>query len=195
MNELDLVRRAKAGDERAMAELLVAHVAQAHRLAQHVVRDEADAEDATQNAFVKAFTNLERFDEQRPFGPWLLRIVTNEALNLRRAGRSRFAFWQRYLRLEASEETVESLVQVRVEHEELRRALNLLKTTDRVVLTLSYFMGMSEIEVADSLGIKRGAVKKRKHDALKRLRALVKRDFPELGGLAVGSPRARGTTR
>ena len=192
MTERDLIRRAKAGDESAMSELLGMHTQQAHRLAQHFVRNAADAQDATQNAFVKAFTNLDRFEERRPFAPWLMRIVTREALNLQRAESTRFAFWQRLLQRPEAHESVESIVQVRAQQRDLWRAVNRLKTNDRTVLTLSYFMGMSEAEVADALGIKRGAVKKRKYSALRRLRALVERDFPELSDVVTESREPEG---
>ena len=180
MTEQDLIRRAKAGNRAAAGELLSAHATQAYRLALHILRNQADAEDATQTAFVRAFANLRRFDEQRPFAPWLLRIVGREALKVLRAERTRLAFWQHHAQRAESQETVESAVMVRVEHQELWRALNRLKDDDRFVLTLSFFMGLSEADVAEALGIKRGTVKSRKHNALVRLRALVEREFPEL---------------
>ena len=180
MTELELVRQAKAGDRAAMTELVSAHFTQAHRLALHILRSQADAEDATQNAFVKAFTNLRRFDEQRSFAPWLLRIVTREALMIRRAERTRFAFWQRWAQQGRDEEDVESAVVVRSEHRDLWSAINQLKTNDRLVLTLSYFMGMSEADIAGTLDIKPGTVKSRKHNALLRLRALVGQSYPWL---------------
>ena len=195
VSETELIRRAKSDDRAAMTELLNAHAEQSYRVALHILRNETDAEDATQNAFIRAFTNLGRFEEGRPFSPWLLRIVTRESLMIRRAERTRLAFWQRHAQGEESQTSVESIVQVRVEHRELWRAVNRLKTDDRTVLTLSYFMGMSEAEVAESLSIKKGAVKKRKHTAVKRLRALVKSEFPELAHetrwpmTSEGSPR------
>ena len=195
MTEQELIRRAKSGDRAAVAELLGTHATQAHRLALHIVRNQADAEDATQTAFVKAFTNLGRFDERRPFAPWLLRIVTHEALNLQRGERTRFAFWQHQAQVAESEDPVESAVVVRVEHQELWRAVNRLKTDDRLVLTLSYFMDMSEAEVAEILSIRRGTVKSRKHNALARLRALVEREFPELQHAVLERPESEGTAR
>ena len=194
MTEQDLIRRAKAGNRAAAGELLSAHATQAYRLALHIVRNQADAEDATQTAFVKAFTNLRRFDEQRRFAPWLLRIVGREALKVLRAERTRLAFWQRNAQVAQSQETVESAVMVMVEHEELWRAVNRLKDDDRLVLTLSFFMGLSEADVAEALGIKRGTVKSRKHNALKRLRAVVEREFPELGD-AIQHTAPEGTAR
>ncbi len=195
MTEQELIRRAKSGDRAAVAELLGTHATQAHRLALHIVRNQADAEDATQTAFVKAFTNLGRFDERRPFAPWLLRIVAREALKVLRAERTRFAFWQRQAPAAESEDPVESAVVVRVEHQELWRAVNRLKDDDRLVLTLSYFMGMSEAEVAEILRIRRGTVKSRKHNALARLRALVEREFPELQHAVLERPGSEGTAR
>ena len=180
MTEQELVRRARAGNRAALEELLDAHAAQAYRVALHILGNKADAEDATQNAFVKAFTQLGRFEERSSFATWLLRIVTRESLNLQRSQRTRLAFWRRQAQASDSQEAVESVVEIRAEHRDLWRALNRLKTIDRVVLTLSYFLDMTEAEAAETLGIKRGAVKKRKHTALRRLRALVERDFPGL---------------
>ena len=180
MTEAEVVRRAKDGDRAAVAELLSSHATQAYRLALHILRDQADAEDATQTAFVRAFTSLGRFDEQRPFAPWLLRIVTREALKILRAERTRLAFWRRQAQREESGDTVESAVMVQAEHQELWRAVSRLKDDDRLVLTLTYFLGMREAETAEALGIRRGTVKSRKHNALVRLRALVERDFPGL---------------
>ena len=66
MIELELVRRAKAGDSAALSELLAGHSTRAYRVALHVLRNQADAEDAIQNAFVKALSNLVRFGGQCP---------------------------------------------------------------------------------------------------------------------------------
>ena len=163
-----------------MTVLMEAHASSAFRLALHITGNPADAEDVTQNAFIKAFTQLGRFEERSSFATWLLRIVTHEALNLRRGETTRFAFWQRHAGGAETDTSVESAVEVRVEHQELWRAVCTLRTNDRTVLTLSYFMGMSEAEVAETLGIKIGAVKKRKHTAMNRLRSLVESEFPEL---------------
>ena len=180
MTEQELVRRAKTGSRAALGELLDAHATRAYRVALHILANKADAEDATQNAFVKAFTQLGRFEERSSFATWLLRIVTREALNLQRSQRTRLAFWRHQAQPSDSQETVESVVEIRAEHRDLWSAVTRLKTDDRVVLTLSYFLEMTEAEAAETLGIKRGAVKKRKHTALRRLRAVVEREFPGL---------------
>ena len=80
MTEPDLVNQAKLGDEAATTELLSVHSQQAYRLALHILRNRADAEDATQNAFVKAFAELSRFQRQSSFATWvrLRAILTGE---------------------------------------------------------------------------------------------------------------------
>ena len=174
------VGAAQAGDRSAMEELIKAHSDSAFRFALTILRNQPDAEDATQAAFVKAFTNMKRFDPSRRFEPWLLSIVYHEALNLRRAEKTRWAFWQRQPKRAEVGESVESAALVRVEHQELWQALSRLKDDDRAVLILSYLLGYSEAETAEVLEIKRGTVKSRKHNALSRLRAIVEREFPGL---------------
>ncbi len=110
MTELELVHQAKAGNRAAYGELLDPHAARAYRVALHFLGTKADAEDACQNAFLKAFSKLGYFEERSSFATWLLRIVAREALNLRRAESTRFAFWQRHGRRMENAETVESII-------------------------------------------------------------------------------------
>ena len=80
-----LVTKAKEGDQRAYAELLTRHQAVAFRAAYLIAGSAAEAEDATQEACVKAWLALERFRTGAPFRPWLVQIAMNEARNRRRA--------------------------------------------------------------------------------------------------------------
>jgi len=153
-----------------MASLIAMHQPAAQRLALHLARDRTDAEDAVQAAFVKAFTRLHQFDPRRPFQPWLLAIVGNEVRRTRRDEAFRWRFWQTRRVPEASEPTPETAVIVRQEHAALHHALGKLRHADRLLITLAYFLGESEAELAATLGVPRGTVKSRKHHALKRLR-------------------------
>src|ERR671938_805710 len=88
LEETKLAERARAGDTAAYERLVRMHQAVAFRAAYLVTGDAPEAEDATQEAFVKAYRALDRFRPGAPFRPWLLAIVTNEARNRRRsAGR------------------------------------------------------------------------------------------------------------
>src|SRR2546430_1760957 len=83
--ESRLVVAARAGDKAAFAELVAPHLGVAFRTAFLITGSAADAQDAAQEALVKAWLALDRFRENAPVRPWLVRIVINEAHNRRRA--------------------------------------------------------------------------------------------------------------
>src|ERR671931_775283 len=88
LEEAELVHRAKRGDVGAYEELVRMHQDLAARTAYVITGQAADAQDAVQEALMKAYRALGRFREDAPFRPWLFRIVANEARNRRRsAGR------------------------------------------------------------------------------------------------------------
>jgi RNA polymerase sigma factor (sigma-70 family) len=88
LDEDDLIQRAKRGDKHAYEELVYAYQGIAFRTAYVLAGNSADAEEAAQDGFVKAWRALGRFRDGAPFRPWLLQIVANEARNRRRsAGR------------------------------------------------------------------------------------------------------------
>ena len=173
LNDTSLIEASKSGDTGAYGELVRAHQEIALRVAYFVVRDHAEAEDTVQEAFVKAFRALERLDPERPFRPWLLAIVRNEALNrLRRRGRETVLGIR--LASEASSEdsarSPESLAVDADVHREVLDAVDRLPQRQRVVIGLRYLVGLSEADTATTLGIPVGTVKSRANRALERLR-------------------------
>jgi RNA polymerase sigma factor (sigma-70 family) len=132
-----------------------------------------EAEDAAQDALVKAWHALPRFRSGEPLRPWLLAIVANEARNRRRAARRRGA-----LALRASEEghpggaapSPEAALLDAERRRELLKAVNALPEHDREVIACRYFLELSEEETAGVLGVRRGTVKSRLSRALERLR-------------------------
>jgi RNA polymerase sigma-70 factor (ECF subfamily) len=78
--EMQLVRRAKRGDVQAFEELVRRYDRNVFRIAQHITQNREDAEDVVQEAFLKAYRNLAKFQEQSKFYTWLVRIAVNEAL-------------------------------------------------------------------------------------------------------------------
>ena len=173
MDDGALVELAQHGDVEAYEKLVQRYQGLASRVAYLVARDASDAEDAAQEAFVKAYYALDRFRTGAAFKPWLLRIVTNEALNRRRSAGRRAS-----LALRATEERVSggaapSPETTALEHEErtaLLAAIESLEETDRLVVTYRYFLELSEAEMAAALDIPRGTVKSRLSRALVKLR-------------------------
>jgi len=173
------------------------------RTAHVITGNAADAQDAAQEAFVKAYYALGRFREGASFRPWLLRIVANEAINRRRATRRKSA-----LALQVAEEAGAGLARpsggplgvaegrpsddaapspeaAALAHElrtEMVSALNRLRDEDRLVIAYRFFFDLSEAEMAQSLGCARGTVKSRLSRALKRLQ----RELPP--GMARAEP-------
>ncbi len=132
----------------------------------------ADAEEAAQDGFVKAWNALPRFRRGAPFRPWLLAIVANEARTRRRAAGRREAWTVRAA--EAYEPPGDgdpaAAVAVRERAAELRSALAAVEEKHRTVLVLRYMLDLSEREMAAVLGCRPGTVKSRLSRALERLR-------------------------
>jgi len=152
------------------------HQAAAFRVAYLLLASAADAEDAAQEGFVKAYLALGRFRAGEPFRPWLLQVVGNEARNRRRAR------WRREGVVARAFEAIlgpgapaaassETLVLAGETRAEVRAALLRLGEEERLVVTCRYLLDLSEAETAAALGIPVGTVKSRLHRGLRRLRA------------------------
>jgi RNA polymerase sigma factor (sigma-70 family) len=140
----------------------------------HLVCPEADADDAVQEAFLKAYAALPRFRIGSPFRPWLLRIVANEARNRRRSAGRRRGLALRVASIEtpgANDPGPESTVIAAESRAELLAAILTLRDEDREILGARFFLDLSETEAAEALGLPRGTVKSRTSRALARLRA------------------------
>jgi RNA polymerase sigma factor (sigma-70 family) len=173
LEESDLIARAQRGDDRAYEELVHAHQGIAFRTAYLITGGGAEAEDATQDAFVKAWRALGRFRPGAPFRPWLLRIVANEARNRRRSAGRRAHLALRAAAESPSGGAAPSPEAALVEADDRGRllaAVNTLPEEQRVVVSLRYFAELSEEEVAEALALPRGTVKSRTARALERLR-------------------------
>ena len=140
----------------------------------HVIAPAADADDAAQEAFVKAWIALPRFRQGAPFRPWLLHIVANEARNRRRSAGRREGLAIRATIDRPSDDAAPSPEAAALAAERrttLLAAVNALRDEDREIIAVRYFLELSEAEAADVLGIPRGTVKSRLSRALARLRA------------------------
>ena len=146
----------------------------AFRTAYVITGSAADAEEATQDAFVKAHRALGRFRVDAPFRPWLLKIVANEARNRRRSAGRRLGLLARAAAAESvSGGAAPSPETDLLEGEERRRlfaALRRLREEERAAVVGRYFLGLTDEETAAVLGVRRGTVKTRVWRALARLR-------------------------
>ena len=170
--DAELVSRARRGDAAAYEDLVTAHQQIAFRTAYLVLGDAAEAEDATQEAFVKAYRALDRFREGAAFRPWLLRIVANTARNARRS-----AVRRRGLQMRAEAGTPRDAASLSAEaaalaaerRRTLLAAINALSVDDRLVIGARYFLELPEAEIAAIAGVAPGTVKSRLSRARSRL--------------------------
>lgn len=162
-NEQFLIRAAQRGDLEAFGDLIRLHELQVYRVALRMLGNEADAEDAAQEALVKAWRSIGRFRQSSAFSTWLYRIVTNHCLNVISARRPT-------VELDDERDGAQSLdpavaVQRRAEMRELTASIAGLPPDQRAALVLREFEGLSYDEVAEVLGVSLAAVKGRIHRA------------------------------
>jgi RNA polymerase sigma factor (sigma-70 family) len=187
LEDAELIERARRGDTGSYGELVRRYQDVAIRTAYVVAGDAADAEEAAQEAFVKAYRALDRFRGEAPFRPWLLAIVANEARNRRRAAGRQAALAMRAAERDRpsgdAAPSPEEAVLGTEERERVLAAVNGMGESDRMVIAYRFFLDLSERETADALGVPPGTVKSRLSRALRRLRErLVVEDVPEGGG-------------
>jgi RNA polymerase sigma-70 factor (ECF subfamily) len=173
LDDQELVELARKGDARAYEALVRRHQQVAYRTAWVITGTAADAEDAAQEGFVKAWSAMSRFRAGAAFRPWLLAIVANEARNRRRSGRRQEDLALRVAEDRPSGDAAPSPEAAALAAERRRlllAAVNRLPDADRRVIACRWFLELSEAEMATALGWRRGTVKSRLSRAMARLR-------------------------
>lgn len=182
--EQDLIRRWKDGDKRAFETLVRRHMTDAFYVAYGYVGNAEDARDLSQDAFIKAYMARARFDETRPFYPWLYRILKNHCLNFVTRGRHHLSLDDENEHREIASPAATALENM--EENERRRlvraAIDRLSEDHREIIVLKNFKEHSYKEIADVLGIPIGTVMSRLFYARQALRALI--EEMERGGAA-----------
>ena len=176
VDESDAIDRSKHGDGDAFATLVTRYQDIAFRTAYMITGDAADAEDAAQTGFVKAWFGLRSFRPGAAFRPWLLTIVANEARN-RRTAKSRHP----QIDLDVVQHEVQEggscspdeLAIIAERDRTLFASINRLSVEDRVVIAYRYFLELNEAEMAAALGCRSGTVKSRLSRAMARLRVQI----------------------
>ena len=180
MTDAEIVDRVRAGETSLFEILMRRHNQRVYRVARAVIKDEADAEDVMQQAYINAFTHLNQFQDRAQFSTWLTRITVHEALARRRKRKPE----------EMSEDVMETLTSTQPDPERqayaaelrgvLEAAVDSLPDTYRVVFMLRDIEGLSTSETAAGLELGEEAVKTRLH----RARALVRRAIADRIGIS-----------
>lgn len=171
-DEAALVAQALAGEHEALGVLVTRYAPSVRRVTRAILGDAAEADDAAQDGFLLALLKLDQFDRTRAFGPWLMRVVTNAAID---RGRRRRIRRTRALEDDVAASTPAPDVQVerRALGERLQAALAQLPERYRTAIVLFDVEGYSHAEIAAMLGVARGTVRSAVFHARRRLRRLL----------------------
>lgn len=175
--DADVVERARKGDHEAFRVLVERYQDRAYRLAARVLRDDEQARDAVQDAFLKAYGSLDRFEGRSSFYTWLYRIVMNLCLDRKRRDRSdRHVEWSDEVATGVEEADAgagggapDALAERSQVGAIIQQAIEALPEDARRTIQLREIDGLSYKEIAAALGIPKGTVMSRLHYARRRL--------------------------
>lgn len=178
--DADLVRRAKEGDDRAFEALFSRHQRRIYSIVFGMLRNDADAKDATQEAFVRAYRSLPRLEAEGAFGGWLAQIAVNICRDILKRPKLVARSLDEPLGDQDSEYKLEipdwsdSPEQSSINSElqsVVHRAIGTLSPDHRAVVSMHHIEGMDVLQIAEILGVSEGTVKSR----LSRARAELRR--------------------
>ncbi len=168
--ERELIIAARDGDHAAVTSLLDEYKRSVYAVCYRMLGNAQDAEDAAQEAFVKAINNLDSFDVERPFRPWLLRVTSNLCIDRLRRRKPTVSLdgmgedgaweWKAGSAVNPERQLITQQRQTLV-----RDLLETLSPTDRSLVTLFYWEDLSYAEIADATGLTISAIKSRLYRA------------------------------
>jgi RNA polymerase sigma-70 factor (ECF subfamily) len=165
--EPEWLAQAQKGNAEAFSNLVETYQRPVFNLCYRMLGDPAEAEDASQEAFLRAFNGMQRYDRQRPFSTWLLSIAAHYCIDQIRRRRVTI------LSMDATPEMdppdlapgPEASVSMSEEQRRVQRLLNTLNPQDRAAVVMLYWYDMSYEEIASALSLTVSAVKSRLHRA------------------------------
>jgi RNA polymerase sigma-70 factor, ECF subfamily len=181
------IRHLKQGDIDALGVLVNRYQLEAVRTAYLITRDKSLAEDAVQEAFLRAYRYIRQFDESRPFAPWLMRIVVNVAVQMAQRREilfadhdtvdaiSNFEAGDFLERLPDSAMTPEDAAEAAETGQIVWNALEALSPSQRALIVMRYYFDFSERELSESFGVPRGTISWRLSTARQKLQDLLQR--------------------
>ena len=177
MDDSELIALSKSGNAEAYEELVLRYQGIAHRTAYMVTRDQDIAQDISQDAFLKGFGAIQTFQDGSPFRRWLLRIVTNLALDRQRMlARDHRLGRLICIGIADASPSAEAEFFALDRRRQILEAFHVLSIADQTMIAYKYFLGFSEEELAYALKCPRGTIKSRLSRSLTKLRRRLSQD-------------------
>lgn len=182
MDDIEAITLLKQGDIGGLEVLVQKYQLHAIRAADLILHDRQQSEDVVQSAFLRAYQRIHQFDDHKPFGPWFMRSVVNDAVrmasknkrNISLDGWKESELFSRFDRLVLHEARPEAVVESREIRQAILDAISLLSPDQRAVIVLHYFLDLDLHEVSAQTGSPEGTIKWRLHSARKYLKSLLK---------------------
>jgi RNA polymerase sigma-70 factor (ECF subfamily) len=178
--QTEYVGRAQRGDREAFTLLAGGAVDRLYAIARLILRDAELAEDATQDALVRAWRDLPTLRDVARFDAWLYRLLVRSCTDIARRRRR----WGAELTIVHREPAEPDRASELADRDELERGLRRLNDAQRSILVLTFYLGLPPLEVADALDIPVGTAKSRLHYAIEALRAALAADARSVTGTA-----------
>ncbi len=165
MGSMHAIARCRSGDRSAYTEVVAAHADRLVAVLFRILGNLEDARDVAQETFARAFLNLDRYDERRPFEPWLYRIGRNlaynhiEAKGRRIEGRVERASESRLGEVESPDSPPGDPIEAKEDRRQIEQVLAELRPEYREVLTLRYMEKLEYGEIAARMGVPIGTVR------------------------------------
>ena len=179
--QAELVDRARRGDREAFSVLAAGAVDRLYAIARLVLRDTELAEDATQEALVRAWRDLSTLRDVERFDAWLYRLIVRSCADIGRHRRR----WRAEVTLLPAEPAEPDGTSALADRDLIERGLRRLTVSQQTILVLTFYVGLTPTEAADALQIPVGTAKSRLHYALEALRVAIAADERT----SVGAPR------
>ena len=170
--QTELVDRARRGDREAFSVLAGGAVDRLFAIARLILRDAELAEDATQEALVRAWRDLPTLRDVERFDAWLYRLIVRASADVGRHRRR----WRAEITILPVEPAEPDRASELADRDQLERALRRVSDYQRTILVLTFYVGLSATDAADALDIPVGTAKSRLHYAIEALRAAVEAD-------------------
>lgn len=191
-NETEWIQQARRGDQAAFGRLVVAYQTPVYNLSYRMLGNRGEAEEAAQEAFLRAYTRLHSYDPQRPFRSWMLSIASHYCIDLLRKRRITWLSFEDEIavngdstgnnpganrtHLASSSPNPEVVMAQKEKEAQVQQLLTALSPTDRAAITLRYWYDYSYEEIAATLNLTVSAVKSRLHRARRGLAKKIQED-------------------
>jgi len=179
IGEQALFKKVKKGDLDAYGAIIQDYQSSVFNVCYRILGNRQEAEDLTQEAFLRAYKQISRYDQGRPFGPWMRTLAANLCYNhLKRARLKRVP-------LEDERDTVkddpkhgpEGTLEINQEHQALYQAIWKLPETQRIAMELRHFQGLSYQEMAEAMKLPLNTVRSHLYRGRQNLAELLEEDY------------------